>query len=645
MPDKSQTSALITSEEELIDLMNKHLIDPDTAVKKYPMNEAIVKAAYHLKASSIKYADIHVINQLGQNGNIKVEDILEVFSKEMPTQNEINETDRLYSSAVSKKEWEKISKILNQFWFERPNISKEKLEEMLVVNKQWEDLYQFQKAIHKEENYILTEGPLNKSEETRQLEEIVRRMMQYDDFQIKSEGEEDYIIFDDDTRFNWSKIQKNANWQHIDFTEDDFENYKIFMEVSGQEESCDLERDKESEYQKALYTDPITGKENIPQDESDVIKFEEMQAINLYTSSLYKEMNGLIRGDLDSFNYKKYNSESVRSVFTQCAMASSGLRKIPITTIPKSYRGEEMSRNEMQKNADRIEAVTTGRPIKATGFVSSTINAKDKKYTKLPILYTLTNLKGVYVEPITKSKELNEQEFLIPSDTFMRIDKYEFKNGQHQFDCSLVSDLKNEFEPFVLECPTEAMIEHIEKEDFPPWRAIALFPDHQEIVSAALSKDPKLLETLPIKTVVMLLKAEKISPIDAHNAFKNNPEIAAEIKTLCILDLLKHNILMLKNASGGKNDINTLGPIPKKMILSAKQAGLEAAFKQKHIKVNFQADGNDRKNILKKYPASLIDEINLTINREIQGYYRQNIQSLEPANKEPNITNSMKQLP
>ena len=274
--------------------------------------------------------------------------------------------------------------------------------------------------------YTLTEGPLPKSMYTYQLEAIARKLLMDNDFTFNKENNEYYMTIDD-IKFNWTEIIKYANLDQIELNRHDFYLYSKFIRSATEKPS--LHPDFEPHYIRELYQDYYRDNRELPE---PLISFQEMQAINVYTGGFYLEMNALLRGEFDFGDRMK---TSTKEAIIQSIMCASGLRKIPETTITDAYRGGKMP-STMEHN-ERIKAAEKHGVIQLSGFVSSSTD-KEKSFSHKPVAFHFTNLKGVYIAPI--SQEPSEKEFLI-SPTQVQLNDYRFENNRHYFDGRMVSDL------------------------------------------------------------------------------------------------------------------------------------------------------------------------------------------------------------
>ncbi len=392
-------------------------------------------AAYQTNPLSLLDLDREVINQLGSQGIIPLDVALVVFGKSIATDDDKLLMEHQLNEAITVDDWATVAAICSKLWFEKPeSANKELIAARLAQDRRWSALYEFEKAL-KPKEYVLTAGPVQKTPETIQLEELARKLMQSGDFIFKKMGNEYYFVFTDGTQFNWTQIQANIDLQNIELNETDFALYQRFMEF-GTSELKSLYEPLEY-YRELLYRDPATGK-NLPRPDPQMM-LEEMQAINIYTRAFCNTINGLMTNDLTKFNYNNTLPKILRSAVVHSVMAASGLRKGPIVTVENSYRYASISSEHQLQ--EYIKAAAQKGVIRLNGLVSSTVDPSSLQtsdLSKRPIFFTFKNLRGVYVAPISMMPE--EREFLIP-DSKVQLTGYEFFKGQHRFSATLVSDL------------------------------------------------------------------------------------------------------------------------------------------------------------------------------------------------------------
>jgi hypothetical protein len=474
---EASTRLQVDAQKEVVQLITSGKLSPHEAVIAHPKNLAIIEAAYKKDASSLKHVDVEIINKLGAARVIKVEDVLSVFSKTMPTDAELEQTKTQFSSAKANNKWQEVASICRKFWFEKPSeANRDVIVQQLSQNKRWTELYEFSKAF-KIEDYQLVEGPLPKSLETYQLEELARKMMKDGDFKIKNIDGDDHFVFTDGTQFNWTKIRANADLQHIDLDESDFASYKTFMH-SGNIATTTLQASQEAVYRAELYKG-----QKIP---DSPITFGEMVAINVYTGGFYKQMNGLMRDDPRSFDYRNASNATTRSALVHSVLSASGLRKVPVNSIKTSYRGSNWGSDEEQQQ--RVEAAAKHGVVELGGFVSSGII---QGFSKV-VAYTFNNLRGAYIASI--SQVPSEREFLIPP-TQLQISSYKHNGGIHSFTGSLVSELGIKMkqgptpEDALPLAKPETVISLVNKGEITPANAVKAFPDDRDVVLACYQKD------------------------------------------------------------------------------------------------------------------------------------------------------------
>ncbi|MDP3560093.1 MAG: hypothetical protein Q8R79_07095 [Legionellaceae bacterium] len=125
-------------------------------------------------------------------------------------------------NALNEQDWEAILKIVHTKKLQEDDLKK--IEQKAAAYGEWGLIYQCEKQKHPTER-ILTQGPLQKSLYTLQLEELTRKLLQTNQYQLVYLQNEQYILLQDGTRYNLSKILKYANFEHLNFTETDFNHY------------------------------------------------------------------------------------------------------------------------------------------------------------------------------------------------------------------------------------------------------------------------------------------------------------------------------------------------------------------------------------------------------------------------------------
>ena len=498
----------LNTPEEMIEAINEGRVSVDEIVKEYPSNPDIIKAAYDKSPESIQFADKEVIDQLGASGLIRKEDVLSIFSLSEPDQMQKEATATEFNMAKSLGNWEKVAKICQKFWFEKPsNATHAKVSQELMDKADgaygaqkadyMKSLYDFESHF-KSEDYVLTAGPLQKKPETYQLEELMRKLLKNPDFKQESKADGDYFVFSDGTEFNWTKIRENADMQHIQLNEQDMEAYKRFESSYGNPYSAqsNLNRSEEKSYRDKLYQEYDQAGRTRP---DPPISFQEMQAINIYTGGYYTEMNGLMRDEKSKFDYRTSSPADIRPALIHSVMCASALRKIPETNIQTSYRGAKLGTKQEQR--ERVEAAAKNGVVELSGFVSTSAN-ENAAFGHKPVIFKFQNLRGAYVEPITKVP--GEYEFLIPK-TQIQVTSYQKKGGKQHFEATLVSDLayaeKDGFKPssISLTKANTELLKHaspkviadlVGREKIAPSKAIHIFPKNEAVILASYRQNP-----------------------------------------------------------------------------------------------------------------------------------------------------------
>ncbi|MCF8462646.1 MAG: hypothetical protein K9G11_01890, partial [Rickettsiaceae bacterium] len=140
-------------------------------------------------------------------------------------------------------------------------------------------------------------GPLNKNQQTKDFEYLVKYILYTALDEIKEQPKLKFSINEDDKKIyverdgnktNLSEMLENVNFNHLNFTKRDIENYaKIIKELNPDMNTKeDFRNDiREADQDKSL----------------GVLDYGEMAAINTYTSQEYTKINSLLRGMSDNF--------------------------------------------------------------------------------------------------------------------------------------------------------------------------------------------------------------------------------------------------------------------------------------------------------------------------------------------------------
>lgn len=261
------------------------------------------------------------------------------------------------------------------------------------------------------EEYLLTEGPLPKSIYTCQLEALTRKLLNNIPFKIMPGTS--FILFENEEHpYNLKHIFKYANLEHLRFEEQDFEGYLGYLK-KGSLKSSNLGEGAES-LRRFNYPD---------------LHVAEMHAINIYTSSYYRSMNALLRGQ-----YSFSKAKSTKDVILHTVFCGSALSKVPDNKVERSSRGESIYDQNLLNQ--KVNLAKTKGVTEFSGFVSTGIGEYGGYVGS--VKYIFTNLRGKYVSPL--SHYPNEREYLIPP-TMIQISKYTKIGDQHIFDVSPVTDL------------------------------------------------------------------------------------------------------------------------------------------------------------------------------------------------------------
>ncbi len=564
-------------------------ISPDI-VKAYPANADIIKAAYAADSASIQYAELSVLNELGLQNQLELNDVLRIFSRELPSEEEKERLKEEFELNLTAKNWQKVAEICNKFWFEKPvEISIENTIKTLRDNKAFNDIRDLEQAYHQLQQPMddeLIQGPLPKTPETMEFEAFFRKILADSldnlDFEKQIIDGDCFFIFVDGTRFNWTKMRPNIDFENINLNEEDLINFHRYLLETGEIELSTLKKGQsieeistvEKEYQKLVYTDPKTGKSLSEPDPP--LSMAEMHAINIYTGTLYSTINGVMRNQTNLFDIKSAPDTYARAGIVYSGVIANALRKMPLISVKQCYRGLEFS-NESSDLKTLIQAASHKSVVNLEGFISTSV-AKTGAFDDKSVFFTFEDEHGVRGFPVyqlSKPETFQEKEVLIPpSQIQVTHYKYDEASGQHRFKARLVSDptLKHSSEELkALEFVTnpELILFWLQDSKISPHDAILRFPDDINIILASSRKDPTILSQYSPAMLVELL-AQENEPVN-HNAIKK--QLIANCLSEKILVIPDEN-RRVKEAS--KHSIDNFKPVLlKKIINNQSGTGLE----------------------------------------------------------------------
>jgi hypothetical protein len=518
------------SSEEIVALIVSGGILPETAVQIYPQNKTIVQAAYLISNKSIRYADRSVINMLGQDGMLDKSVVARVFSVKVPSEQVLRERAEKIDKLLAEKKLNKVKKLISGFWFQcPPELTKERISEKIVADldkyQSRDALYQFAAESGSQQIHWDLHGPNPKSKETYELENLVRMMMQYGNFEIERQGKDELIVFTQQvlffgeqkkTKFNWTQIIHKANFRDIVFNEDDFKLFERYLNNNFRKRRDYRFLDKEKT-------------KNMPES----LSWAEMQAIHIYTGEDHSDMNNLMRNKPEIIEEPK---QDFRSTLIHCALCASGLRKgsdFLWSPSASSIRGIEFEKNMLEM---LVKKAANHEIVQMDGFVSSVYNDPMSYYALRSIRISIRNIRGLYVADI--SVHPIEQEYLLSTGHQFRVLNYKQINGSHCIDVELVDVPENDFIPIVMiaqhpilkNVQAKDLISLINNEKISPRSAVSHFfnanlVDFDQVILAAYRKDPSVLGSLSAPEVLRLCEEKSVSFDHVRSIFGKDPRV------------------------------------------------------------------------------------------------------------------------
>jgi hypothetical protein len=522
------------SQEALVKLIESRCVFPETAVQIYPQDEIIVAAAYRISAESIRYADPSIINKLGLKGVIDEKEVIRIFSIEKPSETMLMEKEKKFEALLLQKNWDEAKKLTSGFWFEKsPYLTEETISERIAdqLDKEtsWNELLQFLTKDTRQKEYFDLHGPHPKLKETYDLEKLVRMMMQYADFEIELQGQDEFIVFtqrgwfsERKISFNWTKIIHKANFRDIVLNQSDLKLFESYWAIYESKTGAPLGKSKGQYMPSSL-------------------SFAEKQVLHTYTKGAYSQMNKLMR---EKPKITGQSKQDFRSTLIHCVLCANALRKGSDFLLPPvhcSERGLDFDKN-MIKSC--IKSFANNEVIYFDGFLSSTYSSRVDApitgiYATKSIQLYLSNLRGLDVSPVALFE--NEHEYLI-LPTQIRLQRYEMTPNKYGSSCkshyiyaSLVdiAAVENDFIPIVMvdqhpilkEVGADDLVPLIDSGEISPHVAVSHFLNCDPVILAAYRKDPTILGYLSVPKVLDFVESREVSLDDVRKIFPNNPAV------------------------------------------------------------------------------------------------------------------------
>lgn len=346
----------------------------------------------------------------------------------------------LFNQSIHDSRWDVVKQICDLTSPQKPvQANLNELYQTMVAEEKWEALFLLKQAINQGNKVRPVAGPHPKSIYTRQLEKIAKDLLLDKHFDYFESQDNVYIIIDDLEIYNLSEIIKNTNFEHIELDSDCFDLYQQYLlrdtTVYEYSTAFSVVPVLKNYYLDKLYANYDKKHKDRPE---NCLSFEEITALSSYTQGVYASVNGLMRGTLKAqSSYNKHSKYDLKSSIIHCVLCASGLRKMPVVDIEEVYRGEKSPR-PIDELTQFIKLASQGGVTSLEGFLSSSIQ-EGACYWGGPLNYIFTNLKGVYIRPISEHPQ--EQEFLIPPTQIQFTDHMYFLGIGHFFSATLIDDL------------------------------------------------------------------------------------------------------------------------------------------------------------------------------------------------------------
>lgn len=249
-----------------------------------------------------------------------------------------------------------------------------------------------------------TQGPWIKNKHTINLEKLIKFHLNGGKIDIQPDNNKVYhasITLDSGKvqTFNLTQLLKFANFQHMKFSVEELNQFKNFAirKFANDINLLPLEEIRKS--------DDIGNLKDL--------SYSEMLAINIYTSSKYKEINETLRNHLDEVFEAR-----IFDFIVAAAVATTGILKIPDSHIKVAYRTEGTADDfSKRRHQERVDIIKKGGGVHYEPALTSTSYDTLAWQPGSVLIVYQGDLIGKDVHLI--SRYAHEREFLIPPTQFL----------------------------------------------------------------------------------------------------------------------------------------------------------------------------------------------------------------------------------
>lgn len=364
------------------------------------------------------------------------------------------------------------------------------------------------KDIYAEQIRHLEKGPRNKSEATFDLEKIVLAFLNASDHVIEVfyNGRQELEVKIDDDTYNLTQILEHAGFEHLEFDANELDDYVLFLratttknqphlddeppELSEQDQPTELTeklsekvqiielteelseqvqpielaeevseqiQEEESEKKKDDFPDQKDFRVRDPAGTYDDLSYAEKLAINVYTTTAYRDINAFLRSSGQGEKLRKLSAQDlaqqIKEYILASCIAAHGLNKINIVPVEGGDEPAKLQKLNRFEKKDDMEEVFKERvkdikkknkEKKQQSFTSSSLK-DDTNFSKYDTYVTIYQPFGI--NPLGKKVDLladlvREKEVLFIPGTQFKFFDYRKKEGRHYFSAVPVRSLE-----------------------------------------------------------------------------------------------------------------------------------------------------------------------------------------------------------
>lgn len=312
-------------------------------------------------------------------------------------------------------------------------------------------------------NYNLIKFVLPKTIYTEQLELLYRKLVKNEKFSasLNENGELCIKFSKPDMTINLTTALIHGNLSHLVFDTQDFANYKKWIETENFKKDYDYapENDEFTDFPtEAQFQE--REKENTGNTPTE-LDYAQKLAIFIYTTSFFREINGLLRKQYTNFLKEP---EKLKRTIINTLMCHSGLDKLPDHNFTGAFRYESVFSPALLQQ--RIEAAQEGFSLAVDGLLSTgSIPVEDFK-----------NKVGIFITEPAIGKDINlfsrypkEGEILFPHKNqlqFLGYQHFPQKEGDSEKEIEHILYAQPVIDVRALSAEAQSMPSDVEREQF-----------------------------------------------------------------------------------------------------------------------------------------------------------------------------------